>query len=189
MTAMRLCGYCWIIFLVVWAVAALRTKQTLQRESIGSRLLYSLPVAIAFFILFNNDIPLGWVQMSLGPRTLAVSTVGLALTALGIAFAIWARFYIGTNWSGSVTVKVGHELIRSGPYAWVRHPIYSGILLAALGTAIVCREPRGIIALLLLWIAFTTKSRVEERFMRQTFGSAYDDYSLTTGALFPKLNL
>jgi protein-S-isoprenylcysteine O-methyltransferase Ste14 len=187
-TAMRLCSYCWMIFGLVWLVAALRTKRTLQRESIGSRLTYTIPVVAAFYILLGNDINWGWLQNRLYPGSIAIAATGVALTAAGIAVAIWARFYIGQNWSGTVTIKVGHQLIRTGPYAWVRHPIYSGILLASLGTALVRREPRGLIALALLWIAFSIKSRREEAFMRQTFGPEYDAYSNTTGALLPRLH-
>ncbi len=185
---MQLCTYCWIFFLLVWIVFALRTKRTLQRESIGSRLSYSILVVAGFYILFNHDFSMGWLQVRLYPRSTAIATTGVVLTALGIAFAIWARLYIGENWSGTVTVKVGHQLIRTGPYAWVRHPIYSGILLASLGTAVVRREPRGLLAVAVLWLAFTIKRRKEESFMRQTFGAQYDDYSRSTGAIVPRLS-
>ena len=106
---------------------------------------------------------------------------------LGIAFAIWARFYIGQNWSSAVTIKVDHQLIRTGPYAWVRHPIYSGLILAMIGTAIARREPRGFVSVVLLWLGFLIKSRMEEKFMRKTFGPDYEDYSKSTGALVPRL--
>ena len=121
-------------------------------------------------------------------RREALGTIGVALTAMGIAFAVWARAYVGRNWSSAVTIKVGHRLVRTGPYAWVRHPIYTGILLGMLGTALVRRQPRGFIAFLLLWLAFLVKSRMEERFMRQAFGSEYEDYSHTTGALVPRIH-
>jgi protein-S-isoprenylcysteine O-methyltransferase Ste14 len=106
---------------------------------------------------------------------------------VGIAFAIWARFYIGQNWSGAVTVKVGHELIRGGPYRWVRHPIYSGILLALFGTAVARRQLIGFIAVAFFLIGFLIKSRIEEQLMRKTFGDQYVEYSRSTGALVPRL--
>jgi protein-S-isoprenylcysteine O-methyltransferase Ste14 len=96
--------------------------------------------------------------------------------------------YIGENWSSAAAVKVNHELIRTGPYAWVRHPIYSGLLLAAIGTSLVRDEVRGILALPILWFGFWIKSRIEEQFMLKTFGPAYAEYSRSTGALIPRLH-
>ncbi|HTV65965.1 MAG TPA: isoprenylcysteine carboxylmethyltransferase family protein, partial [Bryocella sp.] len=89
--------------------------------------------------------------------------------------------------SGAVTVKVGHELVRTGPYRWVRHPIYSGMVLAMLGTALVRHQVRGVIAVVLSYIGFKIKSRIEEATMSATFGAAYADYSSTTGAILPRL--
>jgi protein-S-isoprenylcysteine O-methyltransferase Ste14 len=103
--------------------------------------------------------------------------------------AIWARFYLGENWSSAVSIKVGHQLIRSGPYAWVRHPIYSGLILAAIGTALVRGEIRGALAIVLLWYAFSVKTRMEEVFMRKTFGPDYEAYSASTGALVPRIRM
>lgn len=84
--------------------------------------------------MFNNSLPFAWERVHLLPRTTLLDVTATVLTAAGISFAIWARFYIGENWSSAVTIKVGHELIRTGPYAWVRHPIYCGLLLAIAGT-------------------------------------------------------
>ena len=111
----------------------------------------------------------------------------MTVTAAGLLLSIWARAYLGRNWSGTVTVKVGHQLIRSGPYRWVRHPIYSGLILAMIGTAINKGQLCGFVAVVLLWIGFTLKSRIEERFMGTTFGAEYEDYRRTTGAIVPGL--
>jgi protein-S-isoprenylcysteine O-methyltransferase Ste14 len=111
------------------------------------------------------------------------------LTAAGIALAFWARFYLGQNWSSAVSIKVGHQLIRTGPYNWVRHPIYSGILLALVGTVLERGKPAGPLAIALFWLGFWIKSRMEERFMRKTFGHEYEEYSRTTGALVPRLHI
>jgi protein-S-isoprenylcysteine O-methyltransferase Ste14 len=188
-TAMRLCSWLWTIFVIVWLIAALRTKRAQTRASLGFRLLYGVPVVIAFYLMFGDTRPVSWLDARLYSRTLPIGVSGVAVTALGIGLAIWARFYIGQNWSSAVTVKIDHQLIRTGPYAWVRHPIYSGILLAMLGTAIVRREPRGFLALALLWFAFRLKSRMEERFMMSTFGSEYENYRHSTGGLIPRLHL
>jgi protein-S-isoprenylcysteine O-methyltransferase Ste14 len=123
------------------------------------------------------------------PGSPVFDVVGVTLTAVGVGFAIWARFYLGQNWSGAVTIKVDHQLIRSGPYAWVRHPIYTGFLLAIIGTAVTRRELRGLIAIVLLGLAFWIKIQMEEVFMRKTFGPEYEEYSAATGALIPRFRL
>jgi protein-S-isoprenylcysteine O-methyltransferase Ste14 len=116
-----------------------------------------------------------------------MSWCAVVLAALGFALTLWARYVLGSNWSGNVTIKVGHELIRTGPYSFVRHPIYSGIILAAAGTTIALDQTSGLIALALLWLGFNIKRLKEEQFMRQTFGAQYSEYSQTTGAIFPSL--
>lgn len=188
MEPMRICSMLWLFVLVVWLVYGFRRKQTQESESAGSRLKYSLPTLLGFYLLFADEVGFEWLHTRFATRTQAIDVLGIVLTAIGVGFAIWARAYIGENWSGIVTVKVGHELVRTGPYAWVRHPIYSGLLLATLGTALVRGEVRGLIALAVLWFGFWIKSRVEEQFMLKTFGPAYAEYSQTTGALIPRLH-
>ena len=189
MDAMRICSALWMVLSVVWLVALLRTKRTQERADFGSRLLYGLPVFVAFLLLFNENIHFGWLESKIIPRSIWVEALAVLLTAAGIAFAIWARFYIGENWSSAVSIKVDHQLIRTGPYSWVRHPIYSGLLLAMIGTAFARREPRGVLALVLLWLGFWIKSRMEEGFMHKAFGPEYQEYSRSTGALIPRLRL
>jgi len=101
--------------------------------------------------------------------------------------AIWARYSLGAYWSARVTLKEGHQLIRSGPYALVRHPIYTGMFLAALGTALVGGEWRGILALLLLITAHARKAFREESLLSREFGEEYTNYRRSTGFLFPRL--
>ena len=109
----------------------------------------------------------------------------LALAAAGLAFTVWARVHLGRNWSGSVTLKEGHELILSGPYAWVRHPIYTGLLMALLGSAVACGELRAAIGLGVVAAAFVRKLRIEERFMRESFPQQYPRYCAQVPALIP----
>jgi protein-S-isoprenylcysteine O-methyltransferase Ste14 len=110
-----------------------------------------------------------------------------ALLAAGLGFAVWARVHLGRNWSGTVSVKEDHELIRSGPYAYVRHPIYTGILAAVLGTAIASGTVRALIGLVIIAAALVRKSHIEERFMRETFPGQYERYSAEVPALIPFL--
>ena len=189
MTTMQICSLLWTALLVVWMIAWLRTKRTQERAPFVSRLAYGVPVALASWLLFSDNLPFTWLQTRIIPKNIFTETAAITLTAFGIAFAIWARFYLGQNWSSAVSVKVGHELIRTGPYAWVRHPIYSGLILAMIGTAIARREPRGFVSVALLWLGFWIRSRMEEQFMRKTFGPEYEDYSQSTGALIPRLRV
>ena len=127
------------------------------------------------------------MQRQILPSSVPLNVLGVALTALGVAVAFWSRASLGKNWSSGVTIKVEHQLIRTGPYAWVRHPIYTGLLLAMIGTALATDQLRGLFAVALLWLGIWLKSRSEERFMLKTFGPQYEDYRRATGALFPRL--
>jgi protein-S-isoprenylcysteine O-methyltransferase Ste14 len=109
------------------------------------------------------------------------------VTIAGLLFAIWAREHLGRNWSHSVTIKQGHELITTGPYTVVRHPIYTGILTGFLGMAIAISQVRGFIAFVLVCLALWIKLRIEEQWMGSQFGEAYATYAHQTAALVPYL--
>jgi protein-S-isoprenylcysteine O-methyltransferase Ste14 len=187
MSGMLICGYLWIAFGVLWLVWAARSKPTQMRESLGSRFSYVVATVAAYYAMFSSDIPMGWMHTRIIPREPRIEALGIALTVVGMAFAIWARAYLGGNWSSNVTVKVGHQLIRTGPYRWVRHPIYSGLIAAMIGTALNRRTVRGLVAVVLLWVGFSIKSKIEERFMAATFGPEYERYKGSTGAMVPRL--
>src|SRR6266852_6362884 len=154
--------YFWLVLGIFWLVGALTAKRTERTQSPVSRLLQIAPEIAAFSLLFGRLAWPDWLRQRLLPEDfLATAWVGLALTAVGIAFAIWARLWIGRNWSGRVTIKEQHELIQSGPYAIVRHPIYCGFLLAILGTAVVHGEVRAFLALPVAAIGWTFKLRTE----------------------------
>jgi protein-S-isoprenylcysteine O-methyltransferase Ste14 len=111
--------------------------------------------------------------------------VGAVLTFVGLLFTVWARVHLGRNWSGIITIKEGHELVASGPYSVVRHPIYTGLLLAAFGQAVAEGQWFRLVAVAVILWAFWRKLRIEERWMRQQFGSAYETYSQHVSALIP----
>jgi protein-S-isoprenylcysteine O-methyltransferase Ste14 len=178
--------YLWLALGIFWLVGAITAKRSARTQSPVSRLLQITPEIVAFFLLFGRFRWPDWLRLRFAPEdSLTWTWVGLALTAAGIAFAIWARLWIGRNWSGRVTIKEEHELIQNGPYAIVRHPIYSGFLLAILGTAIVHGELRSLLALPLATLGWTFKLRMEESFMTQQFGSVYLDYKRRVKALVP----
>jgi protein-S-isoprenylcysteine O-methyltransferase Ste14 len=176
----------WILFVVVWTLSAFKRKQTKQRESFGQRLTYLLPIVLAWFILNVSIVPRSLLRTRFLAATDTVAWTGVAITALGIAFAFWARFHLGTNWSGVVTLKENHELIRTGPYRTVRHPIYSGILVGLVGTAIAIGEVRSLVALAIIWISFYIKARREESLLAREFGPSFLDHQEHTGMFFPR---
>jgi protein-S-isoprenylcysteine O-methyltransferase Ste14 len=173
----------WIAWLVYWLVAARSVKTTRWREPINSRLLHHVPLILAALLLLGGrQLPL--VRERFLPQTFTYPVLGVVMIAAGLGFAVWARRHLGSNWSGAVTLKEDHALIRTGPYNHVRHPIYSGILLALLGTAMVIGEWRGLLAFALGFTAFAYKSKVEEGRLRETFPE-YDQYCHETTALIP----
>ena len=119
----------WIILLIVWCLAAWRASPTARRQPIAARLAHALPLVVCGVLLFRSTVAAGPLGRRFAPDTAFVAGTGAMITALGVTFAISARFFLGKNWSGWVTVKKGHQLIRSGPYGVVRHPLYSGVLL------------------------------------------------------------
>jgi protein-S-isoprenylcysteine O-methyltransferase Ste14 len=175
----------WVIALIVWIVAGLFTKPAERSEPLASRLIQIGWSLLSIFLLSFRRLPWGPLGVRVVPRSFFLGYTGLALTVGGIAFAIWARFYLGRNWSGRVTIKKDHELIRSGPYSIVRHPIYTGFLVALTGTVIAIGEIRAIVALAIVVVALYFKSRTEEKFMSQQFGEEYAKYSQEVKSLIP----
>lgn len=189
MTPILLCRVMWIAWAALWVLWTLRTKRTQRRLNSAEALTYMVPTALgAYLCMARSDIltRLGVWRRNIPPLPWLM-WLGAALTLTGLLFAIWARLYLGKNWSGLVTVKHDHELIRTGPYRFVRHPIYSGILLALTGTVLCRRNLWGFLGVALVWLGLWLKSRLEERFMTETFGAQYDDYRRTTGAILPHL--
>ena len=182
---LNLCA--WYVLLIAWGIAALKHKPDKALEPLASRLLYGVCFVCGFALLFSHRLPFGPLRERFIPRTSWADMAGVALTYAGAAMAIWARFRLADNWSARIAVKVGHQLIRSGPYQYVRHPIYSGILLAVVGTALQVGEWRGLVAIVLVTAAFTMKARREEAYMTAEFGDSYARYRQSTGFLLPKV--
>lgn len=174
----------WIAWLIYWWVSARDVKVTRWQEPRGSRLLHRVPMLLAAFLLAAPRlVPLALRRRVIPPGPIA-ATLGVLLIACGLGFSVWARRHLGRNWSSRVVVKEDHALIRTGPYSWLRHPIYTGILLAFLGTAMILGEVRALLAFVLLGISFAIKSRAEEARMRETFPE-YEQYRRETSALIP----
>src|SRR5579872_7083993 len=177
----------WIAFFVYWQIKAANTKTTQRLEPAASRILRVFIFVIAIAMLWTTRIPLPWLYLQLWPVGFWPFWLGVAVTLAGILFAVWAREHLGRNWSRSVTIKQDHELITTGPYAVVRHPIYTGILTGFLGMAIAISQVRGFIVFVLIFLALWIKFRMEEQWMRSEFGEAYTAYAHRTAALVPYL--
>jgi protein-S-isoprenylcysteine O-methyltransferase Ste14 len=177
----------WIILGLVWAIAAPFSKKTIERESIFSRLSYSLPLAIVAWILYSpatrNLFPFLTDRIRAGNQ--AVWWTGVAIEYVGVAFTIWARATLGKLWSGTVTFKEGHHLVQSGPFAITRHPIYTGAIAAAFGTAMTDGAVRSFIAVLLIASGFALKLSKEETLMATHFGDEHRSYRARVRRLIP----
>jgi protein-S-isoprenylcysteine O-methyltransferase Ste14 len=179
--------YLWQLMALVWLIMFFGMKRAKRLEGWGERAQHELLVIFGFWLLFGDYWNWGWFDFRLLPDVPQVWTIGLALTVVGIGTAIWARLSLGSNWSGMVTLKKDHQLIRSGLYRWVRHPIYTGILLAMFGTAMIGGHLRGWVGMALALAAFYIKARREEKFLREEFGLAFEEHARRTGRFFPKL--
>jgi protein-S-isoprenylcysteine O-methyltransferase Ste14 len=177
----------WVIWLAYWTASAAGAKETVRRETGLSRLGHGVPMLAGAVLLGVPHIFGRALEQRFHAFSFTWFWVGVALTATGIAFSIAARAWLGGNWSGSVTLKQGHELIRNGPYALVRHPIYTGMLLALFGTCLVVDRWRALIGFVILVAGLIYKMRVEERFMAEQFGDAYARYRAEVPALIPFL--
>lgn len=169
----------------IWFLTGFNLKQTARSSSESISRLAVYIVWAGWWLLFSHGFEMPSLSKRVYEPSLALACAGLAATETGLIFAILARFYIGKNWSRLIHVKEGHELIQTGPYAIVRHPIYSGLMLATLGTAVVYGELSGFIGFLLVFASWTFKSRLEESAMAEQFGTQYDVYRGRTKALIP----
>ena len=175
----------WGGWALLWFLGAAWSARTVARESAASRLLYTVLMGIgSVMVFFGWDF--GMFYDSMYPRTPMIAWLGVALTVIGLGFTVWARVQIGRFWSGTVTLKEGHELIRSGPYAITRHPIYTGLLFALIGTAVTVDRVGVVPGLVLVTAGIVAKVRSEERLLLEHFGDAYRDYRAQVPALIPR---
>ncbi len=178
-------GPMWAAIFIIWAISGFTVKNTVgSRSDVRARLLV-WGVMLGWFLLFSPRFQPGLLSERFVPMGPAAAYIGFLLTVAGLGFALWARFAIGRNWGGLITVQKDHKLVRSGPYAIVRHPIYSGFMLATFGTAIAFGEISGLVATALVVLSWGYKSRLEERFMIEKFGAEYEQYRHEVNALIP----
>jgi len=182
--AERIIDWLWLGTFGLWFIGGIVTKRTVGSHSDWQSRLAVWVVVLGWFLLLDRNLS-GPLALQLMTPNDASAAAGLVLTGAGLGVAIWARLYLGRNWSGLIELKQDHQLIRSGPYGLVRHPIYSGFLLATLGTALVPGQMRGFVAFALILVAWGYKSRLEETFLIEQFGTEYERYRSQVKGLIP----
>lgn len=176
---------CWTIFYIYWLVSAFVTKRTAAREPVSESVIYRIPLVAAVVILvWAWRMPEPMSARVIRP-SFGVSLLAMALSLTGLCTCVWARAVLGRNWSSRVVVKVEHELVHAGPYRYVRHPIYTGMILMFSANVILGGRVGAILALFLFVYGFVLKLRREECTMTKQFPSAYPEYVKRTKLLVP----
>jgi protein-S-isoprenylcysteine O-methyltransferase Ste14 len=171
-------GCAWLAFWIYWLASASTSKESVAS---GWRTRLTGVSAVGVFVIAG--VLRGG---SLAVHSLILGGIGALLFACGIALAVWARLNLGSNWGMPTSQRVDPELVTSGPYRFVRHPIYSGLLTAMLGTALV-NNLLGLVVVAVLVAYFYYCGIVEERNLTATFPKAYPEYRSRTKMLIPFL--
>lgn len=171
----------WLLFTLYWEYAA---RDATKARSSESRLSRGVHVVLTNAALLLVIAPVASFGRFI-PMATPIMAIGLAIEAAGLFLSIWARRHLGRHWSGEITIKVDHELIRSGPYKLLRHPIYTGILTMYAGTALVIGTRLALIGVALGALAYWRKIRLEEANLSAAFGPDYAAYRRETWALVP----
>jgi protein-S-isoprenylcysteine O-methyltransferase Ste14 len=191
----HLLAYLWAAFGLYWIGTAVLKRSTSKRaespqsrESRFYRPLRLLILALTFSLLFWQRTAVGFLGTRFTSSSSAVSATGFVAALIGLAVALWARVRLGQYWSDKVVLQEGHRLVRSGPYAYMRHPIYSGVLLGVAGTALVLGEVRGIVAFVTLLVNYSIKAKREETILEHAFEEEFKLHRKQAGFLLPKFH-
>jgi len=184
MTHLNFFTICWWLFITIWTICAFSVKPTKERQDWSGR-LFTVAFMTATFLLLAGKVPWWGINARHWPYTQPFLSLAYALTLAGLVTLIWARVTLGTNWSATVTFREGHELIERGPYRFVRHPIYTGVLLMVAGTAVALGNISGLLSLAICFLGHWWKLKREEALLTRHFPDAYPAYRLRTKALIP----
>ena len=177
----------WCLVGALYLASAPFTRPTRIGEPLSHRILPIFGACAGLILLFSANLPLGMLNTVVFAPTRHSIATGVTLCLCGWTLAVWARLQLSQNWSAWVTLREDHELVQKGPYAVLRHPIYSGFLLAFLGMAILNGLLRSLLGFALIALTWHYKARSEERLMQHAFGPAYDEYRSRTGSMVPRL--
>jgi len=182
-----LIGLLWIAWLIYWLIAARNVKPMRRRESRLHRVLWHLPIVAGGVLLAARIGSRTWLSARFVREGWPVLSMAVLLVLLGLGLTVWARRHLADNWSGEVALKQGHELVETGPFRTVRHPIYAGLLLALFGTTLAVGQWRGLFGFGLILLGFLRRAWLEEQWMTDAFGPAYTAYRARSKALIPFL--
>ena len=181
----RIVGASWVVFWVYWTMSAIRLRTSRRQAPLAFTVLNMALMYAGFVLVFTSRTVHGALGTRFVPTAVWVAAFGAACVVAGVALAIWARRVLGRNWSGRVRIVEGQRLVRTGPYALARHPIYTGMLLAVLGAALVGGTLGGLLGFGLVLASFWQKARREERFLIEEFGDDYAAYRRAVAFLVP----
>ena len=182
--AQRLIGVCWILFIAYWTITARSTKKTAEPASAAALLRYRVLCHFGV-LLFLVSTRWSGLDALVIPRSPVTDGIAVCVCILGLLGAIWARRTLAGNWSLEVVFKENHELVEQGPYRWVRHPIYTSILLMMLGSVLTVGHIASFVGLLFMVSGFWIKLRQEEALMLRHFPAQYAAYMSRVKALVP----
>lgn len=174
----------WASFSILWEIASKNTSTDKTSEPSAARAVHVIMVNAALLLLF---ISIRGLTNRFIPESRALAIAALSLQFAGLFFAVWARLHLGRNWSGRISIKVDHELIRSGPYRLIRHPIYTGFLTMFAASTLISGEYHALFGLALGLVAYWRKLRLEEKNLAVVFGPAWSDYRSSSWALVPHI--
>ena len=175
----------WSVWVVSWWTAAFWSARAVKRPSRGSQVLYRVVTIAGVFLLFRY-FPQGRSTWMLWTLATPARWVMVAVLVAGLSFTWWARVHLGALWSGSITRKATHHIVDTGPYALVRHPIYTGIIIGEIATAIQSGAVQCFFGAALMIAGFYMKARIEEGFLQaQVDAAAYDAYARRVPMLIP----
>jgi protein-S-isoprenylcysteine O-methyltransferase Ste14 len=175
----------WLLWGSFWILAPAGSRPRERREPRRSRVVHIALVACAFSLLFFGPLRIGILGWSVLPPEPAIHLSGMGFAAIGLGFATWARLHLGRQWSGTVAISSEQRFVRTGPYQLVRHPLYTGLLLAIIGTAKSIGELGAALAVPIAVFAYRRKLHIEEAWLLQKFGHPYEIYRGRVGGLQP----
>ncbi len=177
----------WLTWWVSWLAAAVWSDRPVKRPGQQHQIAYRL-LAILGIVLLAGTYPHRFQQeIVLWRSPAALAWASTAIVLAGLLFTWWARIHLGRLWSSSVTRKADHRIVDTGPYGIVRHPIYTGITLAAIATATMRGTAVGWLGAGIMTVGWVVKARLEERFLREQLGEhPYAEYASRVPMLVPR---
>lgn len=183
-TLLQDANYLWLCF-TIYFLTKYRPVSVRRNDIVSVLSLERLAVLLGVPLLFFPRTHFGLLTIRIH-SSYALALAGFILVTAGLAFAAWARDVLGRNWSGRVIIQDRHQLVTAGPYAYVRHPLYTGLIVAMIGTALVTADIGAVLGFVFALLFIIFKAAREERLMETEFGSAYSTYRQRTGGLLPR---